>query len=74
MSAIWYAGVYTIDANKISARWRNSCREPALAPRWDTEHGRALLLTRQASTNNNAGMAPLQGSLVSYLAAPQVTP
>jgi hypothetical protein len=46
-----------------------------LAARWDTVHGRVLLLSRSTTaTSNTAGGAPLQASLVSYIAAPQVTP
>jgi len=41
-----------------------------LAARWDTAHGRALLLTRPTTANSNAaGVAPLQAWLVSYIAA-----
>jgi hypothetical protein len=46
-----------------------------VAARWDTAHGRVLLLSRPATTNANAASgAPLQAWLVSYIAAPQMTP
>jgi hypothetical protein len=46
-----------------------------LAARWDTAHGRVLLLSRPTTTTSStAGVAPLQAWLVSYTAAPQVTP
>jgi hypothetical protein len=46
----------------------------SVAARWDSERGRALLLSRPAPTNVNAdGVAPLQAALLSYMTSPEVT-
>ena len=46
-----------------------------LAARWDTAHGRVLLLSRPTTTNSStASVAALQAWLVSYIAAPEVIP
>src|SRR5579859_2465350 len=64
ISAIWYTGVYTIDAIRICARWRSACRRDFL------RCARNSISPCSSGRTNNDGRATDQPLWPSYLPIP----